>query len=129
MQLTRLANENGDSIMNQLITYVSALKDKQSSQSIVEIAERDTSFTDGDTLIHGRERLITFANGVVLKQQIEFDECSNSQSTQAVCSECWISYQIIFQPEFLSIQPKKKQFINRCQEAFWLRINKAHLFV
>ncbi len=80
-------------IMNNLFTYVSALKEESPGLCIVEKVLLDNSFEDEGILITSTELTVKFENGVTLKQQIEFE--GNDNPTDMVCSECWISYEII----------------------------------
>lgn len=108
--------------MNSLFTYVLALKEKVNGVSVLEQEFHQSTAVDGDIMIEKSELVVKFENGVTLKNQVERDQ-TNKYSEQA-CSECWISYEIIFQPAEMEITPKKKIFTNQCQESFWIKINK-----
>jgi len=111
--------------MNNLFSYVSALKESDPLLPITAQRTADNSYTDDGVEISSSEVITEFANGVTLKQQIEFD--SSEQPYKQVCAECWISYEVLFEPENVTVRPKKKSFINSCQESFWLKINKSQL--
>jgi len=49
-------------------------------------------------------------------------EASNNA---VVCEESFIDYNVLFEPENYDITPKRKNFINHCQEDFWIKINIA----
>ena len=44
-------------------------------------------------------------------------------------SEFWISYEVVAEPKGLNVRPKRKGFINKCQESFWLKINQVQTSV
>jgi len=72
-------------------------------------------------LIENSELVVTFIDGVTVKQSIELED--NINASDMICAECWISYEVAPDPEGLNISPKRKHFINRYQEIFWLKIN------
>lgn len=114
--------------MNNLSTYVAAINqvvvNKAASNEFIteQLFATDSSEDDG-IVTESTERLVTFANGVQVKQTIEFDDVE--EDADVVCAECWISYAVISAPEGLMIQPQRKHFINKCQEAFWLKMQRA----
>ena len=111
--------------MNNLFTYISALKFGSTQCNIVSEELHDHSYHDEGIFIDSKERIVQFSNGVLLKEQVEFD--SEQTCDESLCPECWIWYQILAQPDELSITPKKKSFISRCQEAFWLKMHKIRM--
>ncbi|WNJ97212.1 hypothetical protein RND59_18580 [Vibrio ruber] len=109
--------------MNHLFTYVSAVKNAPHELSIIEKVEH-TSRCEADGIVtESCELVIKFDNGVTLRKCTEQD--FSDDVTAAVCAECWISYEVIEQPDNLAVMPKRKSFTNPCQEAFWLEINKV----
>ena len=120
--------------MHNLFTYVSAINQVTAStvasnKFITEqLLSTDTSEDDG-IVTESAERLVTFTNGVKVKQTIEFDDVQEGFDVQgqsdAVCAECWISYSVVCEPEGLNIQPKRKSFINKCQQSFWLKMSRS----
>lgn len=107
--------------MNNLFTYVSAIKSELPNELIVEKILSEESYEDNGVLTENSELIVTFKNGVTVKQSVELD--SNIKVSDMTCAECWISYQVILEPEGVNISPKRKNFINKCQESFWLKIN------
>lgn len=108
--------------MNNLYSYISASKSNKSTLKIINTTSYDHSFKDDLSMIDSKEIIIEFANGVTLKKTIETDK--NEEVNDALCSECWIDYEIISEPYNINIHPKKKIFTNHCQEDFWLKLNK-----
>lgn len=106
--------------MNNLCTYIAATKGDVSSVILESSQSFDKSYIDQDIVVNCLESIFHFSNGVVIKL------CTESDLTEAndqVCPECWISYEVISEIGDTKISPKRKTFINRCQETFWLRIN------
>ncbi|MDW6002250.1 hypothetical protein [Vibrio mangrovi] len=106
--------------MNQLFTYISAIRQESGALIAGQQLYQDVTEEDG-VLVENSELIVTFHNGVIMKQSIESEH--QEEPTDLACAECWISYEIISEPEGLRITPKRKTFINTCQEAFWLKIN------
>jgi len=53
--------------------------------------------------------------------------CSESdliEANEQVCPECWTSYEEISESGDTHISPRRKTFINHCQQDFGLKINK-----
>ncbi|MEZ8410788.1 hypothetical protein VHE8714_03402 [Vibrio splendidus] len=110
-------------VMNNLFTYISAMKNEPDGLSIVEkVINKQTSEEDG-ILMENSDLFVKFNNGVAIKKLTERE--LSGHVTGAVCEECWISYEVTEQPSALNIAPKKKNFTNQCQESFWLKINKV----
>lgn len=107
--------------MNNLFTYVSAIKSELPNKLIVKKNLSAESYEENGILTENSELIVTFKNGVTIKQSVEFD--SNIKVSDMTCAECWISYQVISEPEGVNISPKLKNFTNKCQESFWLKIN------
>lgn len=107
--------------MNNLCTYIAVTKGEVSVVSLESSQTFDKSYTDQDIVINCIETVFQFSNGVVIKYLNESDLFDvNAQA----CPECWISYEVISQSSNTDISPKKKTFINQCQEDFWLKMNK-----
>lgn len=111
--------------MNNLFTYVLAVKNAPYELSIVEKVENKSSSEEDGVITESSELIVKFDNGVALRKLTERD--LSGDVIEAVCAECWISYEVIEQPERLEVIPKKKSFTNPCQESFWLKINKLQL--
>lgn len=107
--------------MTNLFTYIFALKEPVVGLSVLDRAVKETVCMEDDLVINSSELIVTFANGVRLKRHVEHDQLESSSD---VCSECWITYEIVSRPEDLVIAPDKKSFTNQCQESFWLKMNK-----
>ncbi|MBO0213657.1 hypothetical protein J0676_09135 [Vibrio sp. Vb2880] len=110
--------------MNDLHLYVAAMLDSTPALTIAErTTNEDTTQDDQGERLYTREQTVTFTNGVVIHQSIE--QAFDVQPNDAVCAECWISYRVVSEPETMNITPKRKHFINACQQAFWLNIRRA----
>ncbi|MCL9780737.1 hypothetical protein M9194_04705 [Vibrio sp. S4M6] len=97
--------------MNHLFTYISATKSDTTSTFVTEHRVTDTSYSDEDLEVCGKESIFSFANGVQLKKTEEFDDI---QDSELVCPECWISYEVIAQPVNLQVTPRKKILNRAC---------------
>ena len=106
--------------MNQLYTYIEAINRVDGKVFIVSQVVTDNSYKDQGVAVNSYETIFSFSNGVVLKYDVEFDEVPLSSE---VCAECWISYEII-DSLTETISPTKKTFVNKCQESFWLKMQK-----
>ncbi|MEJ2765266.1 hypothetical protein VV869_15000 [Photobacterium sp. MCCC 1A19761] len=113
--------------MNNLSTYVSALKGKETKVAIVEHQFTQHQCEEGGVTIDSVEHIVTFSNGVTLAMRQEFDhpDTFSEGVPEGICAECWITYEITDNLQYLPIRPRKKSFTNRCQEAFWLKINEV----
>ena len=111
--------------MENIFTYISAIKNESSNELIIERSFSDQSYEEDGILIESSELMVAFVNGVIVKQCIEIDSCVANEIVKSdmVCDECWISYQVVSEPDELNVLPKRKHFINKCQESFWLKIN------
>lgn len=107
--------------MNNLCTYIAATKGEINAVSLESSQSIDKSYTDQDIVVNCVESVFQFSNGVVIKYLIESDVTEVNAQT---CPECWISYEVISESTNTHISPKRKTFLNQCQEAFWLKINK-----
>ncbi|MFC1236188.1 hypothetical protein [Vibrio sp. F74] len=108
--------------MNNLFTYISAMKEEPDGLSIVEKVFNKQASEEEDILLENSELFVKFNNGVAVRKLTERE--LSGHITDAVCEECWISYEVTEQPSNLNIVPKRKNFTNQCQESFWLKINK-----
>lgn len=108
--------------MNHLFTYVSALSEAADGLSIVNTVLTESSSEEHGAFVERSELIVYFDNGVQLKKETERDHADTLSDD--VCNECWISYNIICQPESLNVTPVSKVFSSPCQESFWLKINK-----
>lgn len=110
-------------LMNDLHFYVAAIVDHNALVTIAkrEITEEITLDDNGEQLCT-REQTVTFSNGVVVHQSVE--QTFEHSLSETVCAECWISYRVVHEPERLDITPKRKHFINTCQQSFWLNIRR-----
>ncbi|MGR5146870.1 hypothetical protein ACQKP8_10040 [Photobacterium alginatilyticum] len=107
--------------MNNLFSYVAAIKGEAVGLELVSQESADKSYIDQDINVDCKESLFHFSNGVIIKH------CSESEEFEAnalVCPECWISYEVISEPVNTLVRPKRKTFTNICQESFWLKLNK-----
>ncbi|MEQ4923526.1 hypothetical protein [Proteus hauseri] len=64
-----------------------------------------------------------FNDGVILKcvEEIETEHYDND----AQCPEHWITWEII-ESNHKPISPRRKEFFNLCQQAFWLKMQLAN---
>lgn len=112
--------------MHQLYRYIAAIKGEQSSIKLVDRIAVDTSYDDAGVRVEGEEVTFRFSNGVSLDMKTEFEHLSpeNEGADDLICSEYWISYRVSSVPPGLSVTPQEKFFTNRCQEAFWLKMQR-----
>lgn len=103
--------------MHRLYTYLCAIHALSSTVKIVNVTETLQRFADGENMIEEREILYTFNNSVQILYRMESDTFQSDD----VCRECWVSYDVVQDSGYV-ISPQKKQFYNRCQESFWLRM-------
>lgn len=108
--------------MNNLITYILAFNDDD--PTIIDRQIQQQTIEENETSIHYSDERVTFSNGAVIQKTTEFDETLD-ELDDSVCPECWINYEIITQPNNGKITPKKKIFTSRCQESFWLKLQKT----
>ncbi|WP_432458933.1 MULTISPECIES: hypothetical protein [unclassified Agarivorans] len=107
--------------MNNLFTYVSIITNSLENQLIVERNIVNELVEDDGVVTQYSEQIVKFRNGVTIKQSIEKDV--ESSNTEVACEESFINYEVLFEPEDYDINPKRKNFINHCQEAFWVKIS------
>ncbi|HIF9060071.1 TPA: hypothetical protein ACX6MH_000216 [Photobacterium damselae] len=106
-----------------LYNYIAAIKGHSSEQRIASTDIEKYAVNDDGILAERLTKTVKFEDGVVVQLKEEFEQVQFQE--EGVCPECWISYEVLFSPESIDISPNKKHFINRCQESFWLKINKA----
>ena len=107
--------------MSNLCTYILTTKGEQTELKLELYESFDKSYTDQGIEVNCIELMFYFSNGVVLKY---VNESGSIEEHEQLCAECWISYEVVFEPAGICISPIKKSFINQCQEAFWLKMNK-----
>ncbi|OMH36145.1 hypothetical protein [Motiliproteus sp. MSK22-1] len=107
--------------MNNLFTYIEAIKSNNEKLRIIDKVEKDLSYCDQGMTVNSTEVLFYFSNGVTLKYCVEFDE---TLQLSEVCPECWISYEVM-DSSTVKITPIRKSFISQCQEVFWLKTQKC----
>lgn len=112
-----------DNLLNSLFNYVLALEENVAGLSIIETVSDNSCVEDDGVVIEINELVVTFENGVMLKKQTERDHIA--QINDEVCSECWITYEVLAQPKGVNVVPNRKNFTNHCQEVFWLKMNKV----
>ncbi|BDM65973.1 hypothetical protein NFHSH190041_34250 [Shewanella sp. NFH-SH190041] len=109
--------------MNQLYSYISAINQLPSVVSIDHQQQQQQCHTDSIGSLTETDTLYHFNNGVTVRCQIEQEDPATADSLQS-CPECWISYHI-GDSAGLNIHPASKQFYNRCQQTFWLKMQSA----
>ena len=107
----------GQIAMHRLYTYLCALNMLPSPVKTVNKTEILERFSEGENMIEERESFYLFNNGVQVLYRVE----SDTFQADDVCRECWISYEVMRNGGY-DISPQKKQFYNRCQESFWLKM-------
>ncbi|EIZ2110762.1 hypothetical protein MOQ95_005502 [Salmonella enterica] len=107
--------------MLRLYTYICNIHELPSAVTIVNKTENIERIPDGEYVIDEREILYVFNNGVEIIHKMESDTFQSDD----VCRECWISYEVVHDGGY-AISPQKKQFYNRCQENFWMNMQKNH---
>lgn len=91
--------------MNTLFTYILALQQDVSGLSIDEQVCQTHTMVDGDLVTQVSELTVKFNNGVMLHKHLERDLVHTCEA--GTCSECWITYQVIAQPDSLRVTPQK----------------------
>ncbi|EBD5983455.1 hypothetical protein QAA20_004128 [Salmonella enterica] len=104
--------------MHRLYTYLCAIHALPSSVKTVNKTETLERFSEGENMIEEREILYVFNNDVQILYRMESDTFQSDD----VCRECWVSYDVVHDGGY-AISPQKKQFYNRCQENFWLKMH------
>ncbi|ELP5691542.1 hypothetical protein QTV06_004660 [Enterobacter ludwigii] len=103
--------------MHRLYTYLCAIHALPSSVNTVNKTETLKRFSEGENTIEECEILYVFNNDVQILYRME----SEIFQSNDVCHECWVSYDVVHDGGY-GISPQKKQFYNRCQENFWLKM-------
>lgn len=107
--------------MNKLATYISAITTGNPEGVITQRQVKEDTRQDDGLVTTCTEQMVDFVNGVTILQSMEIDQ--DDHNHLAACPECWISYEVVSAPPGLNISPRRKVFVNQCQEAFWLKIN------
>ncbi|WP_417760505.1 hypothetical protein [Shewanella sp.] len=81
--------------------------------------------SDDWSVLERIERTVVFADGAIIRQVTEVETETDGAAADNICGDDWISYQVLQQPPQANITPLQKQFTNRCQQAFWLKIQVA----
>lgn len=110
--------------MNNLFTYVSLINNTADNKFIVERNVIEELVEDDGIIINYSEQIVKFKNGVTIKHSMEKEIVASNP--EVICEECFINYEVISEPENYNITPKHKNFINHCQEKFWIKINTVH---
>ncbi len=110
--------------MNRLSTYVLAIQSHHPLVYVVSYTEQRCVTINVDEFIEEKNIVYTFNNDVRVLYQTELDSFKVDPECQE-CQECWISYQVLDMGK-QAISPKKKQFYNHCQEAFWIKMQSIH---
>ncbi len=111
--------------MDNLFTYIAAIKGHSSDVVIATQETHSHQYIDDGVEVNEEQTSYVFNNGVVLQYRSEKDSLNGTPEHTAdnVCEECWISYQIV-ESDVYAIRPMKKVFNNKCQEAFWVKIQR-----
>jgi len=109
--------------MHRLSTYIRVINQIPDRVSVVEENCTESSYLDDGVQIFERETVYQFDNGVEVIQKLEWDSANteNSNNHDTACVDFWLSYEVS-KSNGCAIEPAIKQFHNRCQEAFWLKI-------
>lgn len=110
--------------MTRLAHYLMAMKTPAYDGSVTVVAREqyDRSYQDQEVHVIYVESLVRFNDGALIRCSEELDQVES----EALCAECWLTYQVVEHPE-TPIEPAAKHFTNRCQQAFWLKMQAAHL--
>ncbi|CAG9000346.1 MAG: hypothetical protein CENE_02341 [Candidatus Celerinatantimonas neptuna] len=107
--------------MDDLYDYIAVIQGESSALALLHRESSHHSYEDQGIVIDCQQSVFQFENGVCIKYSCESDEVT---SHEQICPECWISYQVIEEPAGISVRPKQKNFINHCQQAFWLKLKQ-----
>lgn len=114
-----------DFFCNDLATYVAAIRDPHPSGVIAgRKVKKDNWVAEDGMTTEYQEQTVEFINGVVIRQTIEQEQ--PEADMEQLCPECWIRYDVVSQPEGVCVLPQQKNFVNNCQEVFWLKARRAH---
>ncbi|NBF11889.1 hypothetical protein [Pseudomonas sp. Fl4BN1] len=103
--------------LDHLANYVSAILGLSSSRiGSLEKSNQETWLDQGFT-VTAEEKTYAFDDGALIKRLAEQDNFPSD----AVCAECWISYEVVRQPLDKMVSPSHISFNNACREAYWLR--------
>lgn len=97
-----------------LAFYIHAVKN-----NVAVVCLEDRHVQDTLAEVESTSALWRHESGVTLRQICEQEMLPDSDN---VCPECWISWEVV-EDNGKAIWPRKKQFYNVCQEAFWLAMH------
>lgn len=110
--------------MDALFHYIQAINAHDSGALISESqVSHEQSEDEWSTMVRTTQT-VRFANGAVV-QKIQETEQAVSPNPDVVCADCWLSYEVLSDPDEGQIRPRQKQFSNLCQQAFWLKVQAA----
>ncbi|SDI53969.1 hypothetical protein SAMN04488540_10234 [Ferrimonas sediminum] len=112
--------------MEHLSSYILAIGQSPSRVGLARQQSQQRWYQDQGVEVCETEYHYWFDNGVELIQLEEQDHLPETDAAPAAdcCLECWISYRVI-QTAGLAIRPLRKQFHNRCQQRYWLKMQVA----
>ncbi|WP_025129961.1 hypothetical protein [Pseudomonas sp. PH1b] len=102
---------------DHLANYVSAILGLSSLHSAHLQSANQESWSDQGFIVTAEEKIYAFDDGALIKRLAEQD----SFPSDALCAECWISYEVLRQPRHATVNPTHISFTNECREAYWLR--------
>lgn len=110
-------------IMQHLAQYVGAIHQPKQYPALHIIrheTQHNTQHDDG-LAIQSSLEYFYFNDGSIIQKDTEQD---NQPVEVEACSECWIQYQVLQQPQGAQITPTKIQFNSHCREQYWVRYFK-----
>jgi hypothetical protein len=109
-------------LMKNLSTYVAAIHHQTSPLTISDVTVEKSSWKDQGFEVSKEVTDYHFDNGAAIRRTVEQDNFP----CEAVCAECWISYEVISTGKaVLNISPTRMVFENACRESFWLAYHTA----
>ncbi|QXI40674.1 hypothetical protein [Pseudomonas xantholysinigenes] len=106
---------------DHLAAYVGAILGAASTPSAHVLRSTRESWQEQDFTVTAEETTYSFDDGTIIKCLAEQD----SAPSDALCAECWISYEVLAQPRDRTISPGRISFTNACRQAHWLRYFSA----
>jgi hypothetical protein len=107
--------------MDTLVCYVGSIHGLPGPVAIVRQDVSRESWFEQDVEVQKEDVTFVFDNGAVIRRSIEWDRVTSD----LLCAECWIDYEVITHPSGLRIHPASQRFDNVCRETFWLRYHTA----
>ena len=104
-----------------LVEYVAAIEGLTSAKMIV--GSSVPVIEQVDESLSATEQYFRFSDGTVIAKQSEMDSEERAECDQ-VCEEVWLKYQVATQPQAETIVPTQKSFTNRCQQSFWIKMQR-----